>query len=80
MSPNIRPHLLWEYNFATFDFQKGVVIVVERVVNRGSMEDWKAVVSHYSKEKIIELTNLSKQLSEREKRFAALFIYSGFLS
>jgi hypothetical protein len=80
MTLNIRPHLLWEYNFATFDFQNGAAIVVERVINRGNMEDWKALTAHYSKEKIIELANLSKQLSERDERFAALFIYSGFLS
>ncbi len=80
MSPNIRPHLLWEYDFSAFNFQKGAIIVVERVLERGNLQDWRALVLYYGREKILELAHLSKQLSKRDKDFAELFIHSEFLA
>ena len=80
MQPNIRHHLLWEYSYPSFNFQKGARIVVERVVERGNLADWRALVAYYGKEKVLELVSLSKQLTKRDKAFAAIFIHSEFLS
>ena len=79
MQPSIRPHLLWEYNLADFDFQGAAAIVVERVVERGTIPDWKAIVEYYGAEKVVVLARLSKQLQDRDKAFAARFVYSNFL-
>ena len=79
MQPSIRPHLLWEYNLADFDFQGAGAIVVECVVERGTIADWKAIVDYYGTDKVVQLAELSKQLQDRDKAFAAQFVYSNFL-
>lgn len=79
MTLNIRPHLLWEYNVSTFNFEKGAAIVIERVIERGNLKEWREIVTHYGKEKVIQIANISKQLSKRDKDFATLFVHSGFL-
>lgn len=80
MTLNIRPHLLWEYNVGTFNFEKGAAIVIERVIERGNLKEWREVVIYYGKEKVIQIANLSKQLSKRDKDFTTLFVHSGFIA
>jgi hypothetical protein len=39
----IRAHLLWEVNLEKFDYFKTSQLVVERVVQRGDMDDWLTI-------------------------------------
>ena len=75
---NILPHLLWEYNLETFHWKKSYKIVIERVIQLGAMEDWKAMMSLYSLEQIHETVEWSKQLDNRDKNFARLFVHSDY--
>jgi hypothetical protein len=34
------PHLLWEYDLTTFDYDKSKAIIIERVIQRGNLKDW----------------------------------------
>jgi hypothetical protein len=43
----IRKHLLWDFNQEHFDYQLGKSIVVERVVQRGNMDDWLTILNLY---------------------------------
>ena len=79
-----RPHiintaLLWEYDLDTFNYLKSFKIVIERVLERGNLEEWKEMVSIYSKEQILETIEWSAQLDERGKRFCRFFLKSDFL-
>ena len=76
--PNIRPHLLWEYNLETFNWQKSYKIVIERVIQLGTLEDWREMMSFYSLEQIHETVDWSKQLDNRDKNFALLFVQSDY--
>ena len=73
-------HFLWEYDFDTFDFDQSYKIVIERVVQRGNMDDWRNVLKYYGKEKILEVVDWSRQLDERDKTFARIFVDSGFIN
>lgn len=73
-------HLLWEYDFDTFDFDKGYKVVIERVVQRGDMDDWKNILNYYGKAKILETVDWSRQLDKRDKTFARIFVDSGFIN
>lgn len=73
-------HLLWEYDFDTFDFEKGYKVVIERVVQRGNMDDWKSILNYYGKEKILDVVDWSRQLDDRDKTFARIFVDSGFIN
>jgi len=63
--PEINPHLLWEYNLNSFDFHKSSRIVIERVIERGNMEDWREMIKLYSKNEILEVVSESRQLSKK---------------
>lgn len=81
---NKRPHiintaLLWEYDLETFNYEKSYKIVIERVLERGNLEEWKEMVNLYSKEQILETIEWSAQLDKRDKEFSKFFLTSGFL-
>lgn len=79
-----RPHiintaLLWEFDLETFNYEKSYKIVIERVLERGNLEEWKEMVNLYSKEQILETIDWSAQLDKRDKDFSKFFLTSGFL-
>ncbi|MEI7977601.1 MAG: hypothetical protein WCI53_02045 [Bacteroidota bacterium] len=78
--PNIPGYLLWEYDLETFNYQKSYKIVIDRVLLRGTIEDWTEMLRFYSIEKILETIDWTKQIDKREKDFAKLFIQSDLLN
>ncbi|HQU61047.1 MAG: hypothetical protein KDD02_21115 [Phaeodactylibacter sp.] len=77
--PLISPHLLWEYDLSSFDFDKSKRIVIERVIERGTLEDWREMIRYYGEEKVLLTARQSKQLSEKDKGFTEIFIHSTLL-
>lgn len=78
--PNIiNPALLWEYDLTTFNYEKSYKIVIERVLQRGNLNEWREMVSLYSKAQILEVVDWSAQLDERDKVFSKFFLNSEFL-
>jgi hypothetical protein len=80
-----KPHiinsaLLWEYDLDTFNYLKSYKIVIERVLERGNLEEWREMVSLYSKEQILDTIEWSAQLEQRDKDFSKFFLTSGFLN
>jgi hypothetical protein len=79
-----RPHiintaLLWEYDLETFNYDKSYKIVIERVLERGNLEEWREMVRLYKREQILETIEWSAQLDKRDKDFSKLFLTSDFL-
>ncbi|MEO8711285.1 MAG: hypothetical protein ABI405_04130 [Parafilimonas sp.] len=77
--PNIRPHLLWEYDVENFNWQRSYKIVIERVVQRGWLDEWKEIYKFYGPDKILETVEWSRQLDKRDKDFARKFLNSDML-
>ena len=77
--PQIATHLLWEYDLDSLDFNASRSIVIERVIERGNLEDWRAIFDYYGKEAIREVALSSKQLSPKDKKFTAVFLDSTLL-
>lgn len=75
----INPALLWEYDLETFNYEKSYKIVIERVLERGNLEEWREMVRIYTKEQILETIDWSAQLEKRDKEFSKFFLTSGFL-
>ncbi|WAC10686.1 DUF6922 domain-containing protein [Dyadobacter pollutisoli] len=78
--PNIPARLLWEFDYDNFNFRKSYKIVIERVLERGNLDNWREMIQYYSKEQILETIEWSSQLEERDKRFSRLFINSDFVN
>lgn len=77
--PDIPQHHLWEYDLKTFNFDKSYKIVIERVLERGNLIEWREILHYYGEAKILEVIEWSAQLSERDKSFARFFLKSDFL-
>lgn len=77
--PDIPARLLWEYDMETFNFDRSYKIVIERVLQLGDLNEWRAMVNYYSKDQILETIDWSRQLDEREKEFGRFFLQSDLL-
>jgi hypothetical protein len=75
----INQQLLWEYDLDTFNYKKSYKIVIERVLERGNLEEWREMVQLYTKEQILETIEWSAQLDKRDKAFSKFFLTSEFL-
>ena len=75
----IRPGLLWEYDVETFNWERSYKIVIERVVQRGWIDEWREIYRFYGPKKILETIEWSKQLDKRDKDFTRLFLKSDLL-
>jgi len=77
--PNIRRHLLWEYSWESVDFEKLSTVVIERIIERGTMEEWREMLRYYGKERILSVAKKSTRLDQKNKQFTPLFLESEFI-
>lgn len=75
----INPALLWEYDLETFNYEKSYKIVIERVLERGNLEQWREMKRIYSTDKILDAIEWSAQLNNNDKELSRFFLNSGFL-
>jgi hypothetical protein len=79
VKPDIPQYLLWEYDLETFNFDRSYKIVIERVLERGNLQQWQMIFEYYGESKILETINWSAQLRPRDKVFSKYFLKSDFL-
>lgn len=63
-SRSISPSLLWEYDLSSFDWERSRRLVVQRVIERGRLEDFVGAINRYGgieafRETIKEVPHLS---------------------
>lgn len=73
------PHLLWEYDLTTFDYDTSKAIIIERVIQRGNLKDWQIAIEMYGKDAFLQVVEDSNQLSDRDRNFTKLIIDSPLL-
>lgn len=78
--PNISDRLLWEYDLETFNYDKSYKIVIERVLERGTLDEWREMLHYYGEQKVLETIEWSAQLTQRMKNFSRFFLKSDFLN
>jgi hypothetical protein len=79
-APHIRKHLLWEYHWPSVDFTRLATVVIERIIERGTILEWREMVRFYGKEKILEAARKSTRLDRKHKQFTPLFLDSAFIN
>jgi len=77
--PTIRKHLLWEYEWESFDFSRLATVVIERVIERGNPFEWQEIVNFYGVEKISGIAKKSSRLDRKHKNFTRVYLQSGFI-
>ncbi len=71
--PIIRKHLLWEYDWEHFDYSRMAVVVIERVIERGTPDEWQQIVDYYGIEKIFKVDDNSSRLDAKHKNFTKIY-------
>ena len=66
----INSSLSWVYDLETFDYHKSYKIVIERVLERGNLPQWKEMIVTYNKEKKLKQLNGAPNLIIGIKNFA----------
>jgi hypothetical protein len=66
---HVNKDLFWEYDMAHFDFHKQVDVVVQRVVQRGTSEDFCAMFNLYGFDLVKETIKKTSAFSQREMEF-----------
>jgi hypothetical protein len=79
-NPQIRPHLLWEYALSDFDYRRSATVVIERVIERGTIPEWREILRFYGRERVLEVAEWSRQLDARDKHFTKVFVDSNLVA
>lgn len=55
LKPNLEKGLFWDWKFDDIDWQNSYRSVIERVLERGTKQEWEEIIRFYSKEKIVSI-------------------------
>jgi hypothetical protein len=65
--------LFWDVNFEDIDSQIHSLFIAERVLTRGSLEDFRALKNYYGIEKLKSIVVEIKNLDERTLSFCSVY-------
>jgi hypothetical protein len=68
----VRPTLLWEYDLSNFDWQKMRNEVVQRVLERGRMDDFYAILNLYGLEGVKAALREIPYMNDKDMNFACV--------
>ena len=68
------PHLFWDVDRDTLDFEKSKETIIYQVLEFGMMKDWKMLQDLYSKETMKEITLNLRQLDPVTLAFIANYL------
>ena len=72
--PIFNKAIFWDVNFEAMDYDKKVIFVIERVFERGDVNDIRQCRRYYGEKKVAETLLKAKYLPERRLHLAAAVI------
>ncbi len=66
---NLSREIFWDVNYDTIHWEENYQWVICRVLEYGSLEDWKEMRKHYGDEKLIESATNARSLSKKTMHF-----------
>src|SRR5688572_29425118 len=51
--PSLNRRLFWEYRYDEIDWQKEYSAIIERVIERGTEDEWKELIRFYGRDKVV---------------------------
>ncbi len=72
--PIFSQNLFWDIDIEELDVDKYPKFVIERVIERGSLEDWHKVKNYYTFEQIKELSLTMRCLAPTALTFIAAYL------
>ena len=71
-SAEVRPSLWWEYDLSNFDWQQMRNEVVQRVLERGRMDDFYAILNLYGEEGVKAALREIPYMNDKDMNFACI--------
>jgi hypothetical protein len=71
--PLLSKTLFWDVDVITIDPDKHAPYIVERVLSRGSMEDFKHVKAYYGKLKLKSIVKKLRYMDDRVLNFCSVY-------
>lgn len=68
----LSPTLFWDARAGTVDAEKHASQVIQRVVERGTLAEWKATRQHYSDDRLRAVITSLRELSPRDVAFCCV--------
>ena len=68
---NFSENLFWDIDSATLDYEKHRKFIVQRVVEYGSLEDWRLICNYYGLNSIISTAQGVRSLEKKALTFLA---------
>jgi hypothetical protein len=75
MNLNLRPHLFWDVDFNALDEEKNKRLIIERVLNRGTIDEFKQILSYYGEENIKGIVVNIRALDNKTLEFVHSFFH-----
>lgn len=72
---NLSPSLFWDSDKAKIDFNLHARQIIEKVLTRGTLNDWYAILDYYGKEKICTEIVKIRSLDSLTLNFCSRFFH-----
>ena len=65
----VSPTLFWDVNLNTLSWDKHILLIIERVITRGTYKEFKNTEQHYGKMKMGEIAKQIKKMPDKDMEF-----------
>lgn len=67
------PSLFWDVDYSKLDWTKHEMLIVQRVIERGSIKALQEIMEHYGNAKLIAIIKKIPHLSHRDIAFVSIY-------
>ena len=71
MLENLSDRLFWDVNPTSLDWEKDISLIVTRVLERGTLEEWRTIVQKYGLNKIVDVAKKIRSMDRLAINFLA---------
>lgn len=72
--PEFSINLFWDINIQSLDYQKHLAFIIARVLDYGTLQDWKELIRYYPKDQIKDAALQIRSLFPKSLNFIALYL------
>lgn len=70
---NLRPSLFWDTDYASINWEHHAKYVIERVLHRGTWEEFKSMLVFYGRERITAVIKRLRYMDKRVMHFCRVY-------
>ena len=67
--------LFWDTDVAALDWEQNAPFIVERVLQRGTVEDFRTIIAQYGREQLRDIIKNLRYLDNKAIYFAAVYFH-----